>query len=180
MRVWLASGSPRRLQLLAWSGIDADVRPANIDESPIPGEDPVTYATRLATDKAATGPVDRVVVAADTVVHLDGVILGKPESEDQAADFVRMLSGRWHQVTTGVCIRGPSAARTFSVTSDVRFRDLLESEILAYAACGEGMDKAGAYGIQGRGGSLVGEVRGSWTNVMGLPMEETLAELGEA
>ncbi|TNE90259.1 MAG: septum formation protein Maf [Deltaproteobacteria bacterium] len=175
MNVWLASGSPRRRQLLEWSGVRVDVHPADIDESLRPDEEPVSYAARLAREKAATGPDDRTVIAADTVVHLDGEVLGKPADTAEAAAFIRRLAGRWHRVTTGVCVRHTTGEHTFAVTSEVRFRDLTEDEILAYAESGEGLDKAGAYGIQARGGSLVGEVRGSWTNVMGLPMEETLA-----
>lgn len=172
-QIWLASGSPRRRQLLTWSGHAVAVRPADIDETPRDGEEPVAYATRLAAEKAASAPAGELVIAADTVVHLDGTLLGKPADTEEAAAFVRQLSGRWHCVTTGVCVRG-KADSLFAVTSDVRFRALTDSEITSYAESEEGLDKAGAYGIQGRGGSLVAEVRGSWTNVMGLPMEETL------
>ncbi|MCO4748238.1 MAG: septum formation protein Maf [Proteobacteria bacterium] len=177
--IWLASGSPRRRQLLEWSQLAVDVRPADVDETPKPSEDPVVYATRLAQTKAATGPSDRLVVAADTVVHVDGQLLGKPANIEQAATFIRLLAGRWHQVTTGVAVRHGERERLFAATSRVRFRGLSEAEVLSYAASGEGLDKAGAYGIQGRGGSLVGEVQGSWTNVMGLPIEETLAAIEE-
>lgn len=177
MKVWLASGSPRRKQLLEWSGVEVLVRPANIDETLRDGEDPVVYAVRLAREKAATAPSGHRVVAADTVVHLGDRVLGKPSSTEEAAHFIQTLSGRWHTVTTGVCVRSAAGVQAFPVSSKVRFRDLDTREIEAYAACGEGMDKAGAYGIQGRGGSLVGEVQGSWTNVMGLPVEETLAAL---
>lgn len=164
---------------MEWAQIEVEVHPADVDETPHTAEDPVLYATRLARVKAASGPGDRTIVAADTVVHLDGDLLNKPVDVAQAADFIRRLSGRWHSVTTGVSVRRGEHERTFAITSEVRFRALTEAEIQAYAQSGEGLDKAGAYGIQGRGGSLVGEVRGSWTNVMGLPMEQTLSALRE-
>lgn len=172
--IWLASGSPRRRQLLEWSQLTVEVHPPEVDERPRAGEDPVVYAERLAVDKALTAPANRLAVAADTVVHLDGTILGKPADDDESIHFLDMLSGRWHCVTTGVCVRHGTRSRAFSVTSEVCFRPLTRPEIIAYAASGEGRDKAGSYGIQGRGGSLVSEVRGSWTNVMGLPVQETL------
>ena len=175
--IWLASGSPRRRALLEWAGFSLRVRPAHIDESRDPAHAPEEHARHLARGKAATAPEDVLVVAADTVVHLGDRIFDKPADRDEARAHLQGLSGRWHRVTTGVCVRrGPDAA-VFSVTSEVRFRELASDEIDAYVASGEGDDKAGAYGIQGRGGSLVGEVRGSWTNVMGLPMEETLDAL---
>lgn len=172
--IWLASGSPRRRQLLEWSQLTVEVHPPEVDETPRAHEHPVAYAERLACEKADTAPSQQLAVAADTVVHLEGIILGKPANDQQAQAFLERLSGHWHLVTTGVCVRRGTEQRSFSVTSEVRFRPLSPAEITAYVACGEGRDKAGAYGIQGRGGSLVSEVRGSWTNVMGLPVEETL------
>ena len=176
MTVWLASGSPRRRQLLTWAGLRVDVRPADVDETQHPDEDPITYARRLARTKAASAPPDTTVVAADTVVHLDGEVLDKPRDRDQAVAHLRRLSGRWHTVTTGVCVRA-ATEQVFAVDTRVRFRDLTRDEIAAYVATGEADDKAGAYGIQGRAGAFVAEVRGSWTNVMGLPLEEVLLAL---
>ena len=170
-RIWLASGSPRRRQLLEWAGFDVEVHPPHIPEEPRPGEDAVAYAVRLATEKAATGR-GAVVLAADTVVHRDGALFEKPRDRDEARAHLRALSGGWHDVTTGVWLGGP-----FSVTTRVRFRALSAEEIDAYLATGEADDKAGAYGIQGRGGSFVAELHGSWTNVMGLPLEAVLERL---
>ena len=177
MRLWLASGSPRRRDLLERVGFTMDVKPGNIDESRKLGDSPVQHARRLATGKADTGPYERVVVAADTVVHLDDAVLDKPTSRAEARSHLLALSGTWHNVTTGVCLRYAEERRVFHVTTEVRFRALPEWEIDAYLATGEADDKAGAYGIQGLGGALVAHVRGSWTNVMGLPVEETLAGL---
>ena len=177
MTLWLASGSPRRRQLLEWAGISVEVHPADVEEVLVAGESPQQSALRLAALKAV-GPTDRVVLAADTLVHLHGEALGKPVD---AADAIRMLtalSGGWHQVTTGVAIRAPGQPlRVFEVTTSVRMRNLPAEEISRYVATGEPLDKAGAYGIQGVGGALVAEVQGSWTNVMGLPLEQTLEAL---
>lgn len=176
-RVWLASGSPRRRQLLDWSGVPVEVQPSDVDETLHDDEDPVAYAERLAVAKAAVGPADRVVIAADTVVHVDGEVLGKPADRAEAAEHLRHLAGRWHAVTTGCCVRRGDARRVWHTTTQVRFRALTDAEIADYVATGEGDDKAGAYAIQGRGGVLVAEVRGSWTNVMGLPVEAVLEAL---
>jgi septum formation protein len=177
MAIVLASGSPRRLQLLTWAGYTLDVQPPNVDETRSPEMPPVAHALVLCRRKAATGPHDTIVVAADTIVHLDDVLLEKPASRKEAASHLRRLSGRWHEVTTAVCVRLDDQADAFAVTTRVRFRTLDSAEISRYVATGEPMDKAGAYGIQGLGGALVAEVNGSWTNVMGLPLEETLQAL---
>lgn len=174
--LWLASGSPRRRQLLEWAGIAVEVNPSDIDEAWRDGERPDDAAERLATEKAI-GPRDRVVLASDTVVHFEGVPFGKPVDAADAASMLNSLSGRWHHVTTGVAIKHPRGLTSFRVTTDVRFRSLSASDIARYIATGEPMDKAGAYAIQGVGGQLVAEVRGSWTNVMGLPVERSLAAL---
>lgn len=176
MSLWLASGSPRRRQLLEWAGIDVSVNPTEVDEAWMEGEHPTDAAQRLATEKAL-GPADRVVLAADTVVHLADAPYGKPMDAADASRMLTELSGRWHQVTTGVAIRYPQGLHCFGVTTEVRFRTLTAHEITRYVQTGEPMDKAGAYAIQGIGGVLVAEVRGSWTNVMGLPMERTLEAL---
>jgi septum formation protein len=179
--IYLASASPRRREILTNLGFTVSVHPADVDETPLPHEDPVTYAIRTARDKAATGPEHAVVLAADTVVHFDGAILHKPTDNADAASHLRQLSGRTHAVTTGVCIRRGSDLRSFGITTKVVFRSLDDREIEAYVATGEADDKAGAYGIQGRGGMLIAHVGGSWTNVMGLPAEavvKPLLELG--
>jgi septum formation protein len=177
----LASRSPRRRSLLAWVGYVVEVRPSQVDESREPGVDPITHALRLSSRKAsavraaATGW--RAVVAADTVVHRGDRLFDMPVDRDEAREHLRALSGGWHDVTTAVCVVTPGDLHQFSVTTAVRFRTLSDREVDAYLATGEADDKAGAYGIQGVGGVLVAEVRGSWTNVMGLPVEETVAAL---
>ena len=176
-RIWLASSSPRRRQLLAWVGFTVDGVGADVDETPLPGEQPVACAMRLARMKAEGGPADALVVAADTVVHLGGVMYGKPVDRHEAGVMLGRLSGRSHEVTTGVCVRRGERARVFAVNTAVRFRELSDAEIDAYVATGEADDKAGAYGIQGRAGAFVAEVRGCWTNVMGLPVEALLDAL---
>lgn len=174
-RIWLASGSPRRRALLEWLGFTVDVHPPRIDESWEPGLDPVLHARRLAERKAATGPDDRLVLAADTVVHRERRIFDKPADRHEARAHLLALSGGWHHVVTGVAVRRGDTVRAFTVSTDLRFRQLGDAEIDAYLATGEADDKAGAYAIQGRGGTFVAEVHGSWTNVMGLPVEEALA-----
>jgi septum formation protein len=175
--LWLASGSPRRRLLLEWAGWAVEAHSSNVPETRLSGEDPVAYARRLASDKVATAPPDRLALAADTVVHLGDRVLDKPSDREEAAAHLRALSGRWHAVTTGVAVARGADRAVLHATTEVRFRSLPEHEIARYLATGEADDKAGAYGIQGQGGALVAEVRGSWTNVMGLPLEESLAAL---
>lgn len=176
--IWLASGSPRRRDLLRWLGYEVLVRPGSFDEHWVAGEAPVDAACRLALGKCQ-GPAERLVVAADTVVHLGDEPFGKPRDEAAAHAMLARLAGRWHQVTTGVAARRGHHERVWAVTTRVRMRALASDEIARYVATGEPLDKAGAYGIQGIGGALVAEVEGSWTNVMGLPVESTLAVLQE-
>lgn len=181
--VWLASGSPRRRQLLEAAGLQVDVRPADVDESWDRADTPVEHAVRLARRKAATGPADRIVVAADTVVHLGAGdaarIFDRSADRAEARAHLLAIEGRWHDVTTGVCVRRGDDERAFPVTTRVRMRALQLAEIERYLATGEADDKAGAYGIQGAGGGLVAELQGSYTNVVGLPVEETLAAIAE-
>lgn len=179
MKVWLASGSPRRRELLGAAGVEVEVRPSNADESRVPGTPPPQHALELARRKASTAPADRLVVAADTVVHRDGVIYEKPADRSEARDTLRALSGATHEVTTGVVVRRGDRERAFTVSTTVRFRALTDDEIERYLRTGEADDKAGAYGIQGAAAAFVAEVHGSWTNVVGLPLEETLGALGE-
>jgi septum formation protein len=183
----LASGSPRRRELLSGAGLRFAVRPADIDETPLLGEFPTTYVRRLSTEKAAASmesPLASsadVVLAADTTVEVQGEILEKPLDVDDAYRMLRMLSGRDHLVHTGVTVSVPLAgARRSSsilVTTRVTFADLDDGAIDWYLETGEAMDKAGAYGIQGAAGAFVERVDGSVTNVIGLPLAETLALL---
>ncbi len=177
MKLWLASGSPRRRMLLESAGMTVTVHPADLDEARAGDGSPPQHALRLAMAKARTGPPEPAVVGADTVVHLGDRILEKPENREEAAEHLRALAGRWHAVTTGVCVRRGEREIAFAVTTAVRFRALAAGEITRYLATGEADDKAGAYGIQGHGGGLVAEIHGSYTNVVGLPLEQTLAAL---
>jgi septum formation protein len=181
----LASASPRRQELLRGIGLVFTVVPADADESLRPGEKPVDYVERVARDKAmavvgklgmgATGDV--VVLAADTTVDVDGEVLAKPEDDADARRMLRLLSGRTHQVHTAVVAWRISGLQTATVTTDVTFVELDEATIDWYVATGEHRDKAGAYGIQGAAGALVARVDGSPTNVIGLPLAETVALL---
>jgi septum formation protein len=176
----LASGSPRRAEILTNAGIPF-VRevPSNIDETPRAGEPPQDYVVRLAREKAeaveATG--DRVVLGADTTVVIDGQILGKPSSPDDAARMLRLLSGRSHEVITGICLRSARVRVTDAAITRVWFAALSDSDIAAYAASGEPMDKAGAYGIQGLASKFVERIDGCYFNVMGLPIALVYAHL---
>jgi len=173
--VVLASGSPRRSDLLRSVGLKLEILPKPIDETPYPQEAPVAFAERMATEKASH--VVAYAIAADTVVHIDGVTLGKPESVEQAIEMLTMLSGRGHYVTTGVCM-GPAERReTFSVTTEVFFRPLSDGEIERYARSLDPMDKAGAYGIQSGAAGFVERIIGSYTNVVGLPLAQVVSKL---
>ena len=172
----LASGSPRRRELLATLGHSFAVVVPEIDETPLPGERPRAFAERMAEEKAAAVDGEGVVVAADTIVVLGDKILGKPVDAADAREMLRLLSGRPHEVVTGVCVRSRNRTMVFSVGTEVVFRTLEEAEIKAYAATGEPMDKAGAYAIQGGAAHMVCAINGSYTNVVGLP----LCELHEA
>ena len=165
--------------LLASAGLAPDVRPQDVDETPRPGEAPITYAMRVATAKALACDDPRPALAADTIVAFDGECLGKAASTEIACAMLRRLSGRTHVVHTAIVL---NAGRVFAdiVSTSVRFRELTDAEIERYVATGEPMDKAGAYGIQGGGGALVDRVDGSYTNVVGLPLRETLCLLGLA
>lgn len=175
----LASASPRRLQLLAALGLEAEVLPVGVDETPLPGEAPADLACRLAADKAAAAALQapgRLVLAADTVVALDGQVLGKPADPAEAGRMLRQLSGRRHQVHTAVAAHRAGVTSVRLCSSEVDFRQLRDAEIEAYAATGDPLDKAGSYGIQGLAGIFVTRLCGSYTGVMGLPVCET-AEL---
>ena len=170
-RVVLASGSPRRHELLTQIGVQFTVRVPDIDESPERGERPHDYVCRLAAAKAtAAGAGDELVIAADTTVDLDGRILGKPLDVGDAAAMLRSLSARTHRVHTGVAVRRGNHQLVEVCTTLVTFVALDEAMITWYVSTGEPMDKAGAYALQGAGGALVRDVRGSVSNVIGLPL----------
>jgi septum formation protein len=177
----LASQSPRRRELLGGLGIALEVRPAHADETPHPGEAPAAYARRVAREKARAVPGD-MVLAADTTVAVDGEILGKPSGPGDAARMLRLLSGRRHEVISAVCVRRPAVRLEFDavVSTAVEVAPLDERTIAWYVATGEPLDKAGAYAVQGRFGAFVRSVHGSVTNVIGLPLDETLALLRRA
>lgn len=182
VHIVLASASPRRRQLLAAAGISVDVRPTDIDETPLDSEQPQALVRRLARQKAeALGDVDSIVLAADTTVALDALILNKPIDDDDARRMLRALSGRSHSVFTGWCARLPRGERCRSgvVETQVVFRSLTDADIDAYLATGEHRDKAGAYGIQGAAAALVATVHGSLTNVIGLPVDEVVVAIRE-
>ena len=184
LRVILASSSPRRRDLLDLIGIQHEVQPATVDETQLDDERPGVYAERLARAKAAViadGNPDSLVIAADTIVVVDGDVLGKPRDEDDASQMLARLSGRTHVVITGVAVA--LEGRMVSTTEEVSvtFRDLGQEEIESYIATAEPMDKAGAYGIQGYGATIVRRVEGDYFAVMGLSLVrlvELLAELG--
>jgi len=182
----LASGSPRRLALLQSIGLSPEVRPVDLDETALPGEAPAAHVERLARAKAAAagsrspGVAAEVVLAADTIVALDGHLLGKPADADAARATLRALSGREHEVHTGVAVHQAAGTRVEVVTTTVHFRRLADAEIEWYVATGEPFDKAGAYGIQGAAGVFVEAIVGSASNVIGLPLAETAALLRAA
>ena len=185
MNLILASASPRRRELLSALGLSFEVRPALGEEHPEPGFSGGETAKRLSRAKcleiAADADEDAVVIAADTVVCLDDEILGKPADEQDAGRMLRALSGRDHRVFTGVTVaRGGRVLSDYEETA-VHFRPLSEREIEAYIATGEPMDKAGAYGIQGRASLFVRAIEGDYFNVVGLPLcklGQMLKELG--
>lgn len=179
----LASASPRRREMLERVGVPLEVRAADLDESARDGEEPAAYVARIAHEKAlavARRP-GQWVLAADTTVTIDGRILGKAESPEEAAEMLRALSGRVHQVITAVTILGGDGGKRYehslTVSTDVAIATLDERAIAGYVASGEWRGKAGAYAIQGIAAAFVREVRGSVTNVIGLPLAEVLGAL---
>ena len=183
MRLVLGSASPRRRELLAQLGLEFDIVSPDIDETPLDREDPVAYVRRLAEAKAAAVRAEpqALVIAADTTVDLGGEILGKPADATDAAAMLRRLSARTHRVHTGVALRLADRVLSDVVPSLVTFVPLTPSTIEWYVGTGEPLDKAGAYAIQGAGAVLVQRVRGSVSNVVGLPLHAVArmaAELG--
>ena len=199
MRLILASASPRRAELLRSAGYTFEIVVANVDESIRPGESPPTYVRRLAADKSmaalkgcatnaarvggaaadpasaacgaqAFGPADLVVLGADTTVVVDGAILGKPLDDEEARDMLRRLSGKAHQVLTGVSLRHGAYEAGRVETTSVTFRVLTDEDISWYVASGEGRDKAGGYAIQGLASRFIPSIAGSYANVVGLPL----------
>lgn len=195
-RIYLASKSPRRRDLLRQIGVHFDVLTfrsgergddADVDETPFPGERVEHYVERLALTKAEAGFRRTLwrklprhpVLAADTTLEVDGDIIGKPADAAEARTILTRLSGRSHRVLTAIAISDGAHIRSLISVSDVRFRMLSEDDIRHYVASGEPMDKAGAYGIQGRAAMFIEEIRGSYSGIMGLPLFET-AQLLEA
>jgi septum formation protein len=184
----LASASPRRRELLARAGLRFEVLPADVPEEPRTGEGPRALVERLAAAKAAAvrdrlpPRPHRFVLGSDTVVALGEDVLGKPSDPEDALAMLRRLAGRTHTVWTGVALAatGRDTLRVTSVASRVTFRAASEAELRAYVASGESLDKAGAYALQGEGRLLVSRIEGSESNVIGLPLDETLALLAEA
>jgi len=179
----LASASPRRRDMLGFFPFIVEVVVPHVDETLFPGESPDEAAERIARAKAQAVAVYRgetfPILAADTVVVIDGHVLGKPHNAEDARRMLRLLAGRIHRVVTGVAIRWRGNERFFSVSSDVEFKPLSDKEIEDYVASGEPMDKAGAYAVQGLGGFMVRNVRGSVSNVVGLPLAEVVTVLQE-
>jgi septum formation protein len=167
----LASSSPRRLALLRALGLEPEVRPADVDETLLPGEDPHDAAERLARAKASAvaAPDGTVVLAADTIVVLDGEALGKPRDDADARRMLRALRGRAHDVVTGVALARDGAVVSGRETTEVVFAPMTDEEVDAYVASGEPADKAGAYALQGLGGLFVERISGTPSNVIGLP-----------
>jgi septum formation protein len=184
LRVILASQSPRRRELLTLVGITHEVRPADIDEAYLPGEVPTAHAERLARGKCAViaeREPDALVIGSDTIVVVDGDVLGKPRDEGDAAHMLRRLAGRTHIVVTAVAVSWRGEIRSAVEEVNVTFHSLSDDDIAAYIATREPMDKAGAYGIQGYGATIVERVDGDYFAVMGLPLQlvvRVLRELG--
>lgn len=183
MRLILGSGSPRRQELLAQIGVAADdVRPPDIDETPLKQELPRPYCARMAREKAqavAAGP-DDLVLCADTTVAMGRRILGKPADQAEAEAFLRALSGRRHRVITAVALKRGDRLWERDVVTTVQMKRLSGQELRGYLATGDWQGKAGGYGIQGPAGALIPWINGSFTGVVGLPLAETAALLQAA
>ncbi len=189
-RIYLASRSPRRRDLLKQIGVPFELlllredlrRGADVDETPLPDESPGAYVLRIAREKAAMavrqiayrGLPQKPALAADTIVVFDGQIVGKPDDAEHAARILRALSGREHQVLTAVAVALKEQIESQISVSSVWFRELSETDIRRYCASGEPLDKAGAYAIQGRAGAFATRISGSYSGIMGLPLAETI------
>lgn len=182
VRLLLASASPRRREMLARVGLVLEIVPADIDETPLPHETPAQYVARVALAKAlavAARQPTACILAADTTVTIDGEILGKPDDDQHARIMLQRLSGRTHQVLTAFAIVTPSLTICEAVVSDVEMIELAATMLEDYVACGEWRGKAGGYAVQGVGAAMVRQVRGSVTNVIGLPLAEVVAALAK-
>ncbi|MDT0682073.1 nucleoside triphosphate pyrophosphatase [Roseicyclus sp. F158] len=180
MRLILGSGSPRRLELLAVLGIRPDdVRPPDIDETPVRGELPRPYCERMAREKAlaVSAAPDDLVLSADTTVALGRRIMGKPRDAGEAAEFLHALSGRRHRVVTALAVRRGEVLRARSVVSSVKLKRLSDVEVNGYLATGDWQGKAGGYSIQGPAGAFIPWMEGSHSAIVGLPLAETAALL---
>ncbi len=186
--IYLASRSPRRAELLQQMGVLFTVVPADIDETPHAMEQSDAYVKRLAIEKAQAGYAlvlqkawfEMPVLAADTTVSIDGEILGKPQDDEDAYRMLSLMSGRWHEVHTGIAVAQAGHLAMEISSTMVQMDDLSDAVIRAYIATGEPKDKAGAYGIQGIAGSLIKRIEGSYSGVMGLPVYETAKLLKHA
>ena len=183
MRLILGSGSPRRKELLAQIGVVADdIRPPDIDETPLKNELPRPYCARMAREKVQAVPADAgdVVLCADTTVALGRRIMGKPANAGEAAEFLLAMSGRRHKVITAVAVRRGDRVWERDVVTDVKMKRLSDEELNAYLATNDWQGKAGGYGIQGPAGALIPWISGSFTAVVGLPLAETAGLLQAA
>lgn len=187
-KIVLASASPRRLELLQQLGVSCEVLPVHIDESPLPNEAALHYVSRMAREKTRTCVAQRPpewwplpVLGADTIVELNGTILGKPRDKQHACEMLTKLSGKTHHVHTAVAVSHADQYYEIVSRSEVSFAQLHADQITRYIDTGEPMDKAGAYAIQGKAAAFVSQLYGSYSGVMGLPLYETanlLAECG--
>ena len=183
MRLVLASASPRRRDLLAAAGLLVHVDPVDVDERPLIGESPETYVARVASAKAAAGRVrhpDDAVIGADTTVVIDGEVLGKPTDDDDAGRMLRRLSGRRHDVLTGIAVVAGDRTATRVERTHVWVAELSSDDIAWYVASGEPRDKAGAYAIQGLAARFIPRIEGSYSNVVGLPVAAVWEMLQDA
>jgi septum formation protein len=177
MRIVLASASPRRRELLAAAGVSCAVDPADVDESPQPGESPATCVERVARAKAeavARRHPGAAIIAADTTVIVDGEMLGKPVDAADAARMLRQLAGRHHEVWSGVAVAADGETAYELIRTQVWMNALSQAEIDWYVSSGEPLDKAGAYAIQGLASRFIPRIEGSWSNVVGLPVATVL------
>jgi septum formation protein len=186
--LYLASQSPQRAQLLQQLGLSFAILPSAIDETPLSDEDDEAYVLRLAQEKATTlakvlqkeAKAFSAIIAADTVVVSDGLIFGKPRDAEEAFRMLKQLQGDIHQVLTGIAVYTPEKMHLALSQSQVKLAALSDATLLAYVACGEGNDKAGAYAIQGQAAAFVEKIEGSYSGIMGLPLHELSLLLNKA
>jgi len=182
VKLILASGSPRRRELLTQAGFVFDVIPADIDETRHPNEAPMDYVHRLALEKAQTIAAlhpEATILGADTTVVLSGEVMNKPTGLADAERMLRLLSGKTHQVHTGLCVITPTATHRHVETTNVIFREITEDELATYLASGHAKDKAGAYGIQGYAARWIPRIEGDYFNVVGLPLSTVVKLLSQ-